>query len=448
MLYADKPLLRSRAYPQLIRPTGLKTVTYTDGTPDVFRHYSADISPVQYTWSEGHPVSFIGQADGGSVLDVGGPFLTGRLHIPPSIFSPCRSEGSFPGGKKRYAGVIAGAYFTELQAYKQNFVPTWTFEQSKGLKVFEDLSSTNSLVARGTTAISRCKPDKQNAGLFVTLRETYNDGLPRVPGVSRARVQAAMRDYRAKRSSGIYKGSAEEYLNIVFGVLPLLADAKALHSSIKGFEENLDNFLRNAGKPVRRSYRFPRSKNEVTSTSVNLTSIWPSDVGTDTTLFSGVVLKPHVHTKSVQRDQWFSGSFTYYIDEQDTLISRMRELNAEGNYLFGAGLTLENLWNSSPWTWMVDWFVNAGDVLSNLSSVLANDLVLNYGYMMEQTIARHNCDAGTVSAKPSSPVPRSAFYQVIAKQRIRATPFGFGLSEAGLSAKQKLILAALGITRV
>jgi hypothetical protein len=34
------------------------------------------------------------------------------------------------------------------------------------------------------------------------------------------------------------------------------------------------------------------------------------------------------------------------------------------------------------------------------------------------------------------------------KQRLPATPFGFGLTFDGLSTKQKAILTALGITRV
>jgi hypothetical protein len=68
---------------------------------------------------------------------------------------------------------------------------------------------------------------------------------------------------------------------------------------------------------------------------------------------------------------------------------------------------------------------------------------------MENTIAFHDCDCSPAkTVGTNQPVLRNLRYSVEAKQRIRASPFGFGLTESGLSTKQKLILAALGITRV
>jgi len=365
------------------------------------------------------------------------------------------ASGGTPAARYTYNGPIAGVTVNELGAYKSVPVdPKDSFEHLKlTQKVFEDLSSTLSLQAAGTTAISRVNPTKQQAGLMVAMRETYNDGIPKVPGVNRKRVEQALRDYREKRRSGVVKGSAEEYLNFVFGILPLLADAKSLHGSIKNFEKNYNQFVRNAGKTVRRSYTFPKVEQPAIWLADEVrTGGWPSSVLTNTSLFSGVVNRPHKHYKVVSRHQKFSGAFTYYLDEGSAPLRKLLKLNAEADFLFGGGLTIENLWNSSPWTWFVDWFSNTGDVIANLSSVLADNLVLRYGYMQEHTYARHFCDCSVVSAKqsggPSVPVLRDNQYVIEAKQRIRATPFGFGLSEAGLSTKQKLILAALGITRV
>lgn len=127
----------------------------------------------------------------------------------------------------------------------------------------------------------------------------------------------------------------------------------------------------------------------------------------------------------------------------------MVKLSQEADHLFGLSPTIETLWDATPWTWFVDWFVNAGDVLDNFSDMLTYGLVMHYGYMMEHTVAIHREDQSPVKIKQGSkPVIRDIDFNIEAKQRIRATPFGFGLTDASLSAKQKLILAALAITRV
>jgi len=416
--------------------------------------YDERISLPQITWSEGHPISLIEEKKNDLLLDIGGPFLTGRLIIrnPAEVQRSHLATGGNPANTYVYSGPVLGAAFDELRAYDQTpQTSNKDFSYAKTLKLFEDLSSTSFLEAKGSTAIARSRPTQQQAGIFVTLRETYNDGLPKVPGVSRERVRSALRDYREKKASGVVKGPAEEYLNVVFGVLPLLADARSIHSSIKNFEKNVDQFKANAGKLVRRRYEFPTERTLVTVAEEQRTAGWPGAY-TNTNVFSNQVLRPHNHYKEVERRTSFSGAFTYFLNDSESYFEEFRKLNSEADYLFGAGLTLENLWNSSPWTWLIDWYTNAGDILANFSSMMVDNLVLRYGYITERTIARHNCDSSIISAKQSGltskPVTRNLYWNVEATQRLRATPFGFGLSDSDLSVKQKLILAALGITRV
>jgi len=118
----------------------------------------------------------------------------------------------------------------------------------------------------------------------------------------------------------------------------------------------------------------------------------------------------------------------------------------EAKKLLGLSLTPETLWNIAPWSWAVDWFSNTGDVISNLSDWASDGLVMHYGYMMEKTIVKdtYNITPSGIQAFPSVP---NLTLVTETKQRIRANPFGFGLSFDGLSTIQKAILAALGISR-
>jgi hypothetical protein len=118
----------------------------------------------------------------------------------------------------------------------------------------------------------------------------------------------------------------------------------------------------------------------------------------------------------------------------------------KADLLFGTTLTPEVLWNIGPWSWAVDWFANTGDVISNLSSVAKYGLVMPYGYMMETTIVK---DTYTLRENPlkQAITIRPLTFVTITKKRVRAHPFGFGVTWEGLSPLQLAILAALGISR-
>lgn len=403
----------------------------------------------QFTWSEGHPFGYKNPKDG-RLYDFGGPFLTGKVqvHTPARFTRKFKLSGSNPGGSIIYEGTL-GPSAGLLTSYDQPLPASNTWDSFRTLRVFEDLSSKIQLEARGTTAIAQCSPTQQAADVFVALREISRDGLPHIPGVSQDKLSRALDDFHRKKKAGLIKGTAEEYLNIIFGWSPLLADVGKIYRSIRDFEKNMQQFKRDAGRVVRRKYHFPNSQEHVVLQDGPTTQAWPSGILTDSRLYaSGEVVNRHFyHDKRIERNQWFSGAFTYYLHEGDALIDKMLALSQEADYLFGAGLTLENLWNSSPWTWFVDWFANAGDVISNFSDMISHGLVLRYGYVMESTVSKHHIDYSPTKSRQGVVSLRDADYTVYAKQRLAATPFGFGLNVAGLSAQQKLIMAALAITR-
>lgn len=116
--------------------------------------------------------------------------------------------------------------------------------------------------------------------------------------------------------------------------------------------------------------------------------------------------------------------------------------------LLGISLTPDTVWNLAPWTWAVDWFSNAGDVVSNVTDWAVDGLVLRYGYIMEHSLVRDTYTfVGPTTFQSESQRPQALIFSSERKLRRKATPFGFGLNWDGLSPRQLAIAAALGLSR-
>jgi hypothetical protein len=90
-----------------------------------------------------------------------------------------------------------------------------------------------------------------------------------------------------------------------------------------------------------------------------------------------------------------------------------------------------------------------GDIVSNVNAMLTEGLVIPYGYIMRQhdMVIRSRLDFKVW--KGSEWVDATVFDTVFGKaqRRLPASPFGFGISDSGLTGKQMSILAALGLSR-
>jgi hypothetical protein len=119
----------------------------------------------------------------------------------------------------------------------------------------------------------------------------------------------------------------------------------------------------------------------------------------------------------------------------------------EAGHLYGTTITPDVLWELTPWSWAVDWFTNAGDVINNVTNFSQFGLIMQYGYMMEtySTKILNTLDrSGLLGHEDQVPPPSSA--TIVSKVRREANPFGFGLSNSSLSLEQIAIAAAVGIT--
>lgn len=389
----------------------------------------------QLTVSEGHQWEarphYTGEDIGGDFFTVQRRFRDDRgetdSHQPQHSIGPIKR--SVDNQYTRYIGPLypLSPYSTPV-GFANKFPP--------------DLSSSDAeMDAIGTTAIARCKPTSSPANLSVAIGELVKDGIPSLIGSSL--WKSRLKDIRQ------YGG---EYLNVVFGWQPLIADIKDTYKAVKNLDDLMKQYERDSGRLVRRRYDFPEER------SLELTDITPvggADIYQGDRVIpasfdvdgNGRSVRSLTREREIIRNRWFSGAFTYYLPDDYSSRTALQQNLHLGSKLLGLELTPEVLWELTPWSWAADWVTNAGDVFSNVSDFASDGLVLRYGYVMEHTIIRDTYTNTGANLKCCGRRPITMTLVTEVKQRRRATPFGFGLDENSFTSRQKAIIAALGITR-
>lgn len=366
----------------------------------------------QETWSRGNPWH-----SGGSKLpNVGGSFYTQLIERD---LNPFTVDTPTYRGERMYGFMSCanGATTWAPTAYDI----TWP---AGGWSTFD---------AMGATAISRCAPTNSHADLAVALTELSREGLPK----SSLLVGAA-------RGTSVPKRAADEWLGLNFGVLPFVSDVTDTVKAVRNSGEILRQYARDSGKLIHRTYRFPDQVSSTTSTTSGVYP-YPSSI-------PDFRLAPFTRTRvqTTTVSTWFTGDFTYHRNDGTRSTDAIMRFAQDANHLLGLRLTPDVLWELMPFSWLVDWKTNVGDVLHNMSMFLTDGLVLVRGYVMQTTRVAFTDTmmGGSLYGVPSSRIlafPASGC--TTTKVRRAANPFGFGLTSDSLSNRQWSILAALGISK-
>lgn len=425
---------RRRAIITTLPNSSLVVTDYLQSGPRVAKSVTSNegnksLNGIQLTVSESHP-QWVNRKKISGLFhgDLGGPFfsqrryvrilgetwhvLVGSEQITPTWLRTARYQGCVIP----HAMLLDGARWPQYQS-----------------------SSNAQLDAAGTTAIARCKPAQPLAGLANALIELRREGLPKLVGAA---------TWKARTAQARRRVAGGEYLNIEFGWKPLVNDIASVAVVASSSDILMNQYRRDAGKQIRRGYEFPIYRFE--ETTVVLEGVSPTLMGPSTgTLYkTGLSNQGRiVRNRKIERRCWFEGAFIYHLpfgteptDEDDDRALSLSKL-------LGFDLTPDTIWNAAPWSWAIDYFVNLGDVISNLQSWTVDGMVLRYGYVMEHTVCTDTYSfAGETGFQSKITLPVVSF---VAETKIRrkATPFGFGLSYGSLSNRQMAILSALGIAR-
>jgi hypothetical protein len=376
---------------------------------------------LQVTADENHSAEAINLENGRG--DVGGDFTSTRrwCQVDDGQRHHFDAQGMDPGGTWRHQ--IYDGPVLSITPHNNLFTE----------------NSLGNLTTLGATAISRCKPTNNISNLSTDFVELYQGGLPSFWG-----------SHLWKDRTNIARGAGNEYLNQEFGWLPLVSDIRNASYALANADRLMNDYESRSGHEVRRRYEFPLV--DTRTTEVQSAAADPIVFGFNPQqllIDSSKSRYPIYKTTRSYRRTWFSGAFTYHLPTDYFSRTWLGEKAREASYLFGIELTPEVVWNATPWTWAIDWFSNAGDVVSNLSDWATDGLVMRYGYIMEHSFTSVTYFSTASRFKPLGQVrPTSVTACVESKRRMKASPFGFGVSWNSFSPRQLAIAAALGIVRV
>lgn len=290
-----------------------------------------------------------------------------------------------------------------------------------GMQIASDIASVPpidyDISSWGPTAWKRHKPAQPNFSLATFLGEARD-----LPRLLKARVEGL-------------KTFSDFWLAVQFGWKPLLQDIRDMINFVDKMNKQIEFIYLNAGKPIRRNGHVYSNR-------------WVERIydksgspyeGLSTVLGGRFYPKRDASIRSTctchyEQTIRFSGEFLYWFNgtppEYTTLAAK----------LAGLELTPQVVWNLIPWSWLVDWFTNLGDVIDNLNTEVADGQTSKYAYITGKTVRRYHW-TGTDGYLHAS-IDRT-FESLVRKN---VNPFGVGYNGT-LSLRQISILAALGISR-
>lgn len=277
----------------------------------------------------------------------------------------------------------------------------------------------NTIESYGPTGFARAKPGKPDVSLgvaLVELREIPRSLLLKMEGI---------------------KGVADFYLAVQMGWVPLWDDIRKSIKLLMDLDARLRFFKRNNGLPVRRRVPILQEKNSsILTDDTNLMlcyntrprapSLSPSSSG-----FSRRV--QYVYERNI----WFSGCFRFYIDYE---LLPFPDLSLTLR-LSGLEITPKAFWDLMPWSWLIDYVSNVGDIIDNLYDAVVDSQYAEWAYVMGHTKRTYHFSSsdGRVSASCSK------YFET--KARFPADRYGLQ-ANVDLSPRQLSILIALGLQRL
>lgn len=298
---------------------------------------------------------------------------------------------------------------------------------------------TSNISSLGATGWNKFQPGKPTADASVFLAE-----LRELPALLKESVQLlkqlATSPNKAVRNMSL-KNTGSRYLAYQFGWAPLVRDLQKFYRTAQNLDKSIARLRKYNGQWERRGGTLYSKGGS--SYSSGGASFQPAP---DYYSMPPEGLTYGYTLKEWGCKAWFTAMMKYYIPDFEGASTQSRLKRR----LFGLEITPAAVWELVPWSWLVDWFSNVGDVIANMTPI--DNLVAKYAYVMRHSwVTYTRVGKQRYAADPSKTTYFTASGSSIQKwerkERCGASPFGFGLSEGDLSSRQWAILAALGFQR-
>jgi hypothetical protein len=217
-------------------------------------------------------------------------------------------------------------------------------------------------------------------------------------------------------------------------------------------DKRMAQIIRENGKGIRRKATIKDDRRVVSQTSTLSAFPFVNCLGSPGITTGGSFT---YHTKIVTQTErrWYVGKYQYYIPDVSS-----SQWNARARLaLFGALPTPELLWEALPWSWLIDWFSNMGDIMSNASVNAVDNLTTKYSFTMKHVKDETTYTTHVYTPKVDIPplfkwlgVDHSFHSSQIVESKARiggGNPFGLNVKFETLTPYQIGILGALGLSR-
>ncbi len=341
-----------------------------------------------------------------------------------------KTGGEFSNEKRFYRPSIGRKVSLDTGGSNRVTYDGWVLPCSLGTTTnVSNPISDASLKAIGARQVLYNMPTDTLVSIGQTLAELKREGLPRFRSLS------SFRSYTPRKSG-------EDYLSWQFGFRPVIQDIYGLASSIDTADKQWRTYVKGANKLQRRHFTLPVDQS-TTTTAVSLGGTIYPNLGTSLASGSASQLYRERSITSVTR---FSAAYAYTVPKPDPRVSALARKALQYRRQYGLDVDPVLLWNLTPWSWLIDWFVPVGNFINSVSSLSLGNTALPWAYVstsyrVSDTYSRPGCRL--IDGGEPGKLEVVTHYQ----RRVSISPFGTAESWTALSAKQLSILAAIGITR-
>lgn len=413
-------------------------------TTQTFVTSSASVSAdLERCWDQINPPPYL----------VGGPFTKYKLlsedaKVKHNISIRSKPDIADPTFYWLYEGGFAGPDFSPWDT------TTASAYNNAALSPIPGVGIIPSVDQYGSQAYRSCRPQLEKASLAVALREAKD-----IPGMLRTSSQGFHNIWESlggSRTSALMhpKHVADHFLNHVFGWAPFISDLIKFNDVYQNSERYIDQITRDNGLWVRRRRLVEETQSVTKLSSGSNTGLVPT---LDLSLFCnsmGISGGVHQYANWTVREEinsrvWAEGLFTYYRPEFDRSLpdyySQWSDLQRRLT-IYGARLSPSNIYKSTPWTWLIDWFLNVGSVVDQINDIALDGVVSKYFFVMRHLTRRliYNILVNFWTGPQAVDWYRLSDFKI---RQVANSPYGYSLPSGGLSTKQLAILAALGISR-
>ncbi len=341
-----------------------------------------------------------------------------------------KTGGNFRSTKSYYVGgggtkLHGGTTGPNRVTYDGTVVPV----QPSIVEFVPDPTSDSFLSDLGAKQILYNLPTQPLVGIGQTLAELKREGIPHT------RSLGSFRSYSPRKGG-------EDYLNWQFGFRPVIQDIYDLANSIDTADKQWRSYVKGASKLQRRHFEFPTIRSSTTTTVASPGSSYPL---LPTTIASGQS-SPLYRTRSVVTKRRFSAAYAYALPQgSQSTIAAVRKVK-QYQQQYGLNIDPLLLWELTPWSWLIDWFLPIGNFVESVSGLILGNTALPWAFISEHSVITDTYERPGFRFVDGSTL---GTFQVVYdyKRRLAANPLGFGVNWADLSPKQLSILAAIGITR-